>query len=79
MYVKVYTTCTCSTNYSFRLHSKDKRDYVYTQQELENGETLDPLWNAAQVLIDTAISRMHFCTIYVHVLIGGETNKICGG
>ena len=29
-------------------HEKDARDYVYTLKELENAETHDPYWNAAQ-------------------------------
>ena len=29
-------------------HASDKRDYTYTRQELEDGETHDDLWNAAQ-------------------------------
>ena len=29
-------------------HRGDKRRYVYTQRKLENAETHDPLWNAAQ-------------------------------
>jgi deoxyribodipyrimidine photo-lyase len=30
-------------------HATDKRDYVYTLEELENAETHDPYWNAAQM------------------------------
>lgn len=30
-------------------HSKDSRQYLYTKEQLENGKTHDPLWNAAQV------------------------------
>jgi len=29
-------------------HQKDKREYVYSQDELEKGRTHDPYWNAAQ-------------------------------
>jgi deoxyribodipyrimidine photo-lyase len=29
-------------------HQKDKREYVYSLDELENAETHDPYWNAAQ-------------------------------
>jgi deoxyribodipyrimidine photo-lyase len=29
-------------------HSNDPRDYIYTENELENAETHDPYWNAAQ-------------------------------
>ena len=31
------------------LHAKDKRDYLYSEKQLGNGETHDVLWNAAQV------------------------------
>ncbi|BDA41821.1 Deoxyribodipyrimidine photo-lyase [Coccomyxa sp. Obi] len=30
-------------------HASDKREYIYTQQELEEGKTHDLLWNAAQL------------------------------
>lgn len=29
-------------------HAKDKREYVYSEQQLETAKTHDPLWNAAQ-------------------------------
>jgi deoxyribodipyrimidine photo-lyase len=31
------------------MHRRDKRTYLYDQEELERGETHDPLWNAAQM------------------------------
>jgi deoxyribodipyrimidine photo-lyase len=33
---------------TLREHKKDKREYTYTLEELENAETHDPYWNAAQ-------------------------------
>ncbi|XP_077359875.1 CPD photolyase isoform X2 [Festucalex cinctus] len=33
---------------SLRDHAKDKRPYLYTQEQLENAKTHDKLWNAAQ-------------------------------
>ena len=33
---------------SLKAHQKDKRPYLYTRQELEEGRTHDPYWNAAQ-------------------------------
>lgn len=33
---------------SFSEHHKDKREYIYTKNELERSKTHDPLWNAAQ-------------------------------
>ncbi|KAL8188255.1 UNVERIFIED_CONTAM: hypothetical protein K2H54_064234 [Gekko kuhli] len=34
---------------SLALHAKDKRTHLYTLQQLEEGKTHDPLWNAAQL------------------------------
>lgn len=31
-------------------HAKDKRPYIYTRRQLEEAQTHDQLWNAAQVL-----------------------------
>ena len=31
------------------LHSSDPREYVYTKKQLENAQTHDDLWNAAQL------------------------------
>jgi deoxyribodipyrimidine photo-lyase len=33
---------------TLRIHAKDARQYVYSERQLENAETHDPLWNAAQ-------------------------------
>ena len=33
---------------SFAEHAADRREMVYSEQQLENAETHDPLWNAAQ-------------------------------
>ena len=35
---------------TLKLHAKDKRPFLYKLQELEQGTTHDPLWNAAQVV-----------------------------
>lgn len=43
---------------NFNNHMKDKRNYIYTLQELEEGKTHDNLWNAAQMeMVKTG--RMH--------------------
>ena len=34
---------------TLKAHEKDKREYVYTREQLEKGKTHEPLWNAAQV------------------------------
>ena len=31
-------------------HAQDKREYLYTREQLEQSHTHDDLWNAAQVL-----------------------------
>ena len=33
---------------TLRIHLNDKRNYLYTEGQLESAETHDPLWNAAQ-------------------------------
>jgi len=33
---------------TLRVHSRDKREYIYSRNELETGRTHDQLWNAAQ-------------------------------
>ncbi|CAL1298104.1 unnamed protein product [Larinioides sclopetarius] len=39
-------------------HSKDKREYIYTKEQLENAKTHDLLWNAAQRQM-TREGKMH--------------------
>jgi deoxyribodipyrimidine photo-lyase len=34
--------------HTLRDHRRDEREYVYSERELEDAETHDPLWNAAQ-------------------------------
>ena len=34
---------------SLELHKSDKREILYTDEEMERGETHDPFWNAAQL------------------------------
>jgi deoxyribodipyrimidine photo-lyase len=34
---------------TLRVHAKDKREYVYTLEQLEEARTHDPAWNAAQM------------------------------
>lgn len=34
---------------SLNEHRKDKREYIYTQEEFQFGKTHDPVWNAAQL------------------------------
>jgi deoxyribodipyrimidine photo-lyase len=36
------------TKKTLRTHQKDRRPYLYSPEELENGGTHDPYWNAAQ-------------------------------
>jgi deoxyribodipyrimidine photo-lyase len=43
---------------TLQVHSSDPREYVYSLEELENGQTHDDLWNAAQ-LQAVREGRMH--------------------
>jgi len=43
---------------SLELHSTDKREYLYTYEQLESGQTHDDLWNAAQLQMVTE-GKMH--------------------
>lgn len=36
---------------TLRVHDEDKREWVYTKKELEEGRTHDDLWNAAQLQV----------------------------
>lgn len=47
-----YDTIECAEPWAektLREHMRDKRQYEYTYEQLERGETHDPLWNAAQL------------------------------
>ncbi|KAI5059373.1 hypothetical protein GOP47_0025692 [Adiantum capillus-veneris] len=39
-------------------HASDKREYIYTQEELEKGKTYDELWNASQLEM-VHLGKMH--------------------
>ena len=39
-------------------HRKDKREYLYTQAELDDCKTHDELWNSAQIQLKTE-GKMH--------------------
>jgi deoxyribodipyrimidine photo-lyase len=39
-------------------HKKDKRPFIYTQQELDDAKTADDLWNAAQIQLKKE-GKMH--------------------
>jgi deoxyribodipyrimidine photo-lyase len=46
-----YDTLECAEPWAqktLREHARDRRDPTYTCEQLEHGETADPLWNAAQ-------------------------------
>jgi len=48
----LYDSFECGEPWALRslaLHAKDKRPVMYTERQLENAETHDPLWNAAQM------------------------------
>jgi deoxyribodipyrimidine photo-lyase len=49
---ELYDSIECAEPWAARTlakHAKDPRPVLYTEKQLENGETYDPLWNAAQV------------------------------
>jgi deoxyribodipyrimidine photo-lyase len=45
-------------------HAKDKRPVVYTERQLENAETHDPLWNAAQLQMVNAGWMHNYMRMY---------------
>lgn len=49
---ELYDSLECAEPWAertLRKHATDKRPVLYTEKQLENAETYDPLWNAAQV------------------------------
>jgi len=56
-----YDSFECGENWAHKTlaeHAKDKRPVTYTERQLENAETHDPLWNAAQLQM-TNLGWMH--------------------
>jgi len=46
-----YDNLQCAEPWALRTlkeHARDEREYLYSERQLENAETHDPLWNAAQ-------------------------------
>ena len=43
-----FDSCEAWADVTLRKHTPDKRRFVYTGRDLQNAETHDPLWNAAQ-------------------------------
>jgi deoxyribodipyrimidine photo-lyase len=46
-----YDNLKCAETWALRTlkeHARDEREYLYSERQLENAETHDPLWNAAQ-------------------------------
>jgi deoxyribodipyrimidine photo-lyase len=43
-----FDACEAWADVTLRQHSRDKRRFLYTERQLQNAETHDPLWNAAQ-------------------------------
>jgi deoxyribodipyrimidine photo-lyase len=46
-----YDNIKCAEPWALRTlkeHARDEREYLYSERQLENAETHDPLWNAAQ-------------------------------
>ena len=38
-------------------HAQDKREYLYTREQLEQGSSHDDLWNAAQVQLHSLVGQ----------------------
>ena len=38
-------------------HAQDKREYLYTREQLEQGSSHDDLWNAAQVQLHSPVCQ----------------------
>ena len=38
-------------------HAQDKREYLYTREQLEQGSSHDDLWNAAQVQLHSPVGQ----------------------
>ena len=50
-YVPTYDSIDCAPDWAqktLKAHSRDKRDPLYTLEQIERGETYDEMWNAAQ-------------------------------
>uniref|UniRef100_K3WHR1 Deoxyribodipyrimidine photo-lyase n=1 Tax=Globisporangium ultimum (strain ATCC 200006 / CBS 805.95 / DAOM BR144) TaxID=431595 RepID=K3WHR1_GLOUD len=61
VYNKHYDSFACLPEYAtitLQLHAKDKREHLYTLQEMEAGKTYDAYWNAAQMEVVTT-GKMH--------------------
>lgn len=43
---------------TLKQHNKDKREFIYTLEQLENATTHDPAWNAAQIQM-VNVGKMH--------------------
>ena len=43
-----FDSCEAWAEVTLRKHGQDKRPFLYTHRQLQNAETHDPLWNAAQ-------------------------------
>jgi deoxyribodipyrimidine photo-lyase len=47
-YYENFDACEPWADVSHRKHARDARQYLYSEKQLEDAETHDPLWNAAQ-------------------------------
>lgn len=49
---------------TLKSHEKDKRDHIYTLEELEDAKTYDDAWNAAQVQLTTSGKIQGYMRMY---------------
>ena len=62
-----YDSFECAENWAHKTlaeHAKDKRPVSYTERQLENAETHDPLWNAAQLQMVNAGWMHNYMRMY---------------
>lgn len=59
-------------------HSKDSRQYLYTKEQLENGKTHDPLWNAAQVTKNSFTLHFNSSTFFGCFIIPVKPVNVAG-
>ena len=62
-----YDSFECAEPWAHRTlarHAQDRRPLLYTEQQLENAETYDPLWNAAQMQMVTTGWMHNYLRMY---------------
>ena len=50
-------------------HAADKRECLYTGEQLENGQSHDDLWNAAQVFYKSRLKKSAPCLVRIFLAL----------